>query len=298
MNEIDRFIAFLQYERRFSTHTVKAYSNDLLQFTNYLKEQYQSDDPVSVSHIIIRSWIVSLMEKGLDARSVGRKITTLRTFFRFLVKEGKLERTPMLKVQAPKMAKKLPEYIDEQKMNVLLTRKEGIEQSFEEYRNFLLVDFFYRTGVRLAELIQLKMEDVNLYNLTVNVLGKRNKVRQIPLTMNFKTELEEYFRMRKIFMGEKGTQHSFVFIDNSGNQMYPKLVYRIVKASISEVSTGKKKSPHILRHSFATAMLNHGADINAIKELLGHSSLAATQVYTHNSIEKLKEIYKQAFPKA
>lgn len=298
VNDLESFISYLRYEKRSSVHTVIAYETDLIQFRDYLTTNYQLTDLTQATHFIIRSWIVSLMEQGLDPRSVNRKITTLRTLYRFLVKTGRLQRSPMLKVQAPKTRKKLPEYIDEQKMEHLFQLDSMHAADFEGLRNVLILDFFYRTGVRLSEMIGLKVSDVNFYNLTVTVLGKRNKVRQIPITMAFKNLLEEYVIQRKKFMNEQGTEHAYFFVDNKGNQMYPGFVYRIVKSSISQVSTGEKRSPHVLRHSFATAMLNHGADINAIKELLGHSSLAATQVYTHNSIEKLKEIYKQAFPKA
>lgn len=297
MSDIERFVNFLRVEKRFSKHTVTAYSTDIEQFSIYLKAQYQITDLSECSHFIIRSWIVSLIEAEIDPRTVNRKVTTLRTFYRFLLKEGKVLRSPMLKVQAPKVAKKLPEYIDEPKMEQLFTNNQNLE-TFEDLRNNLIIDFFYRTGVRLSELIGIKLEDVNLYNLTVTVLGKRNKIRQIPFTLSFKEVIKKYLILRTAFMQEKEKNHQLFFVDNSGNQMYPKFVYRIVNSAISTVSTGKKRSPHVLRHSFATAMLNHGADINSIKEILGHSSLAATQVYTHNSIEKLKEVYKQAFPKA
>lgn len=292
------FLEYLQFEKRSSRHTVIAYETDLIQFSDFLITQYQLSALEEANHMMIRSWIVSMMESGMDPRSVNRKITALRTFYRYLIKTGRMERSPMLKVQAPKTKKKLPEYIDEKKMELLFSIEEPEEKDYESFRNFLIVDFFYRTGVRLSELINLKVSDVNLYSLTVTVLGKRNKVRQIPLTMKFKSVLQEYLSVRSDFLTMKGQSCDFFFTDSHGNQITPGIVYKLVKASISRVSTGEKRSPHVLRHSFATAMLNHGADINAIKELLGHSSLAATQVYTHNSIEKLKEIYKQAFPKA
>jgi len=297
VNDIERFISYLQVEKRFSKHTVTSYGTDLQQYASYLHSEYQIEEPKEASHLIIRSWIVSMMEAGMDARSVSRKVTTLRTFYRYLIKTGVIQRSPMLKVQAPKVAKKLPEFLDDRKMEKLL-EEDFSEGTFEEFRDYVMIDFFYRTGVRLSELIGLKVTDVNLFSLTATVLGKRNKVRQIPLTLNFKNELIKYLEKRKQFMQEKGTDHPYFFPDNSGNQMYPVFVYRIVKEKIRQVSTGKKKSPHLLRHTFATSMLNNGADINSIKEILGHSSLAATQVYTHNSIEKLKEVYKQAFPKA
>lgn len=297
-NDRERFLDYLRFEKRSSVHTVTAYEIDLRQFSDYLAEQYQLTDLTEATHMIVRSWIVSLMEAGIDPRSVNRKITTLRTLYRFLIKTGRMQRSPMLKVQAPKTKKKLPEYIDEKKMEQLLQIEGEQPADFMHFRNYLIIDFFYRTGVRLSEMIQLKVSDVNLYNLTITVLGKRNKVRQIPITLGFKSLIADYLGQRKKFIGEMGTEHPYFFVDNKGNQMSPGFVYTTVKNSISQVSTGQKRSPHVLRHSFATAMLNHGADINAIKELLGHSSLAATQVYTHNSIEKLKEIYKQAFPKA
>ncbi|MBP7244499.1 MAG: tyrosine-type recombinase/integrase [Bacteroidia bacterium] len=297
-SEYDTFISYLKHEKRYSAHTVLAYDTDIKQFLDFLLAQYQITSPSEASHFIIRSWIVSLMEEKLDPRSVNRKITTLRTLYRYLVRQRIIQRNPMLKVQAPKTKKKLPEYVDEEKMERLLDPSMEVAGDFQSVRNFLMVDFFYRTGVRLSELIGLKVSDVNLFSLTVTVLGKRNKVRQIPITNSFKIILKNYLELRTKFLAEVGGDSPHFFLGNNGNQMYPGFVYRTVKSSISLVSTGKKRSPHILRHSFATAMLNHGADINAIKEILGHSSLAATQVYTHNSIEKLKEVYKQAFPKA
>lgn len=294
----DRFLNYLQHEKRSSVHTVVSYTTDLNQFTSYIAQQYELQSPSEATHLVIRSWVVSLMEQGLDPRSVNRKITTLRTYFRYLVRIGEVAHNPMLKVQAPKTRKKLPEYVDEQRMDQLFALQEEGGDDFESLRNQIMLDFFYRTGVRLSELIGLRIKDVNLHALTVTVLGKRNKVRQIPVTMAFRDRLREYIAARSTFLTELHTETDSFFVDNKGNPMSPTFVYRIVKQAVSSVSTGKKRSPHVLRHSFATAMLNHGADINAIKELLGHSSLAATQVYTHNSIEKLKEVYKQAFPKA
>ena len=297
MSDIERFLSYLRLEKRFSEHTTVAYRNDLEQFRKYLAEQYQLEDLAVANHFYIRSWVVSLIENKIEARSVSRKITTLRSFYRFLMRIQRIQNSPMLKVIAPKVPKKLPEYLDEQKMQIL-TDPNQEEHSFDEARNNLLIDFFYRTGVRRSELINLKIQDVNLYNLTITVTGKRNKMRQIPITNKFKNLINQYLQLRKNYLDEINQNSEYFFIGNKGNKMYDQLVYRIVKTKINEVSSGKKKSPHILRHTFATTMLNHGADINAIKELLGHSSLSATQVYTHNSIEKLKEIYKQAFPKA
>ncbi len=298
MKESELFLKYLIVERRFSKHTITSYQTDILQFTKYIKDTYEIDDIKEVSHLYIRSWIVSLMETGIDPKSVSRKITTLRSFYKFLIKIEVLDKNPMLKIQAPKISKKLPEFLDEKKMEALFDNMANDGNDYFEVRDFLILDFFYRTGVRLSELIELKISDVNLYNLTITVTGKRNKVRQIPISMGFKQAIEKYIVLRNEFLKSEGLDNHYFFIDNKGNKMYPVFVYRIVKANIKMVSTGKKKSPHVLRHTFATAMLNNGADINAIKEILGHRNLSATQVYTHNTIEKLKEVYKQAFPKA
>jgi integrase/recombinase XerC len=298
LQDADLFFNYLTVERRFSKHTVISYQTDLGQFAKFLKETYEVEDIKEVSHLYIRSWVVSLMENGIDPKSVNRKITALRSFYKFLIKTGVLDKNPMLKIQAPKVAKKLPEFLDEKKMDILFDNMHNNGEVYEEVRDFLILDFFYRTGVRLSELIELKISHVNLHNLTVTVTGKRNKVRQIPITIGFKQAIEKFLKLRAEFLSALAIDCHYFFTDNNGNKMYPVFVYRIVKANIKMVSTGKKKSPHILRHTFATAMLNKGADINAIKELLGHSNLSATQVYTHNTIEKLKEVYKQAFPKA
>ncbi len=298
MQETDLFLNYLTVERRFSKHTIISYKTDLSQFAKFIKDSYELEDIKEVSHLYIRSWVVSLMENGIDPKSVNRKITALRSFYKFLIKTEVIDKNPMLKIQAPKVSKKLPEFLDEKKMDVLFDNMSNGGDLYEEARDFLILDFFYRTGVRLSELIELKISNVNLHNLTITVTGKRNKVRQIPITIGFKQDLEKYLKLRKDFLSSLNLDCHYFFTDNKGNKMYPVFVYRIVKTNIKMVSTGKKKSPHILRHTFATTMLNNGADINAIKELLGHSNLSATQVYTHNTIEKLKEVYKQAFPKA
>jgi integrase/recombinase XerC len=298
VQETDLFLNYLTVERRFSKHTIISYKTDLSQFAKFIKDSYELEDIKEVNHLYIRSWIVSLMENGIDPKSVNRKITALRSFYKFLIKTEVIDKNPMLKIQAPKVSKKLPEFLDEKKMDVLFDNMSNGGDLYEEVRDFLILDFFYRTGVRLSELIELKINNVNFHNLTITVTGKRNKVRQIPITIGFKQDLEKYLKLRKDFLSLLNLDCHYFFTDNKGNKMYPVFVYRIVKTNIKMVSTGKKKSPHILRHTFATTMLNNGADINAIKELLGHSNLSATQVYTHNTIEKLKEVYKQAFPKA
>ena len=301
MKEISAFLSHLQYEKRFSVHTLTAYESDLSQLIEYLQKQYELSDITQATHFYIRSWIIALMDAGINNKSVNRKITVLRTFFRFLLREKKIAKNPMLKIQAPKTKKTLPVFVDAKKMDQVLDQMPDDKKEVPEYelsRNKNIIGLFYMTGMRLSELVNLKLSDVDFYNLSVTVLGKRNKVRQIPITLKHKRELSVYLEQRKSFLEEVSLQSEYLFLNNKGNKIYPKLVYRIVNKELEFATTNKKKSPHILRHSFATNMLNKGADINTIKELLGHSSLAATQVYTHNTIEKLKEIYKQAFPKA
>lgn len=296
--ETDRFLSFLATEKRFSEHTVKAYQNDLRQFAEYIKENYETEELSAASHLMVRSWIMQLMEGGLSARSVARKLTCLRSFYRFLIGAGWQGKNPMLKVTAPKMGSRLPEYVEESPMAELLKETPGPDADYPTWRSFVILDLFYRTGMRLSELVALRLGHINRYQMQVRVLGKRNKVRDIPLSPGFIKLLDNYLTTRATFLSQKEKEHDFLFADNSGNQVYKELVYRTVRHELNKVSTREKRSPHVLRHSFATAMLNRGADLNSIKELLGHSSLAATQVYTHNSVERLKEIYQQAFPKA
>jgi integrase/recombinase XerC len=287
----DSFIQYLQFEKRFSSHTVVAYSTDLSQFYEYLASAYQVKEITEVNHLLIRSWIVQMMENKISARSVNRKITTLKTFYKFLLRQGIVTENPMLKIQSPKTSKRLPVFVEKEKMEQLLDHVEfgGGE---EGVRNRLIIELLYATGMRLSELINLKESNVDLASGQLKVLGKRNKERIIPFGPELRRKIEEYMALRSGKAGE------YLLLRISGEKMYEKLVYTIVKQYLSLVTTNDKKSPHVLRHTFATHMLNNGADLNAIKELLGHASLAATQVYTHNTVEKLKSIHKQAHPKA
>jgi integrase/recombinase XerC len=294
---VRRFLAHLQYEKRYSVHTLRAYEADLEQFFNYLGVEYQVAAVTDISHFQIRSWIVSMIDAGVTPRSVNRKITTLKSFFRFLLREKLLDQSPMAKIQSPKVPKKLPVFIDENRMQELFDAVE-FEEGFPGLRDRTMLELFYGTGMRLSELVNLKESDVSFSKQTVKVLGKRNKERIIPLSVSLQAALKEYIRMRGLYTSEHHASNDALFVDNRCNKVYPKFVYRTVKRYLGSVTTGDKKNPHILRHTFATHMLNHGAEINAVKELLGHSSLAATQVYTHNTIEKIKSIYKQAHPKA
>ena len=286
----NKFITYLSSEKRFSEHTIKSYTTDLKQFTSFLSSEFQIIDEINeISFQIIRTWIASLLEKGINPRSVNRKISTLKTYFKFLIREGELVENPMMKVVAPKSKKRLPVFIEEDQIASLLNEVQ-FEEGFVGQRNKLIIELFYVTGIRLSELINIKISDVDFNNQSIKVLGKRNKERIIPLSSNVVNDLN-------IFI-ENNKQNKYLFTNLKGEKLYNKLVYRLVNKYIGEISSVNKKSPHILRHTFATHMLNNGADINAIKELLGHANLSATQVYTHNTIEKLKTVYKQAHPRA
>jgi len=286
----NKFITYLSSEKRFSEHTIKSYTTDLKQFTSFLSSEFQIIDEINeISFQIIRTWIASLLEKGINPRSVNRKISTLKTYFKFLIREGELVENPMMKVVAPKSKKRLPVFIEEDQIASLLNEVQ-FEEGFVGQRNKLIIELFYVTGIRLSELINIKISDVDFNNQSIKVLGKRNKERIIPLSSNVVNDLN-------IFI-ENNQKNKYLFTNLEGEKLYNKLVYRLVNKYIGEISSVNKKSPHILRHTFATHMLNNGADINAIKELLGHANLSATQVYTHNTIEKLKTVYKQAHPRA
>ena len=286
----NKFITYLSSEKRFSEHTIKSYTADLKQFTSFLSSEFQIIDEINeISFQIIRTWIASLLEKGLSPRSVNRKISTLKTYFKFLIREGKLIENPMMKVVAPKSKKRLPIFIEEDQIASLLNEVQ-FEEGFIGQRNKLIIELFYVTGIRLSELINIKISDVDFNNQSIKVLGKRNKERIIPLSSTTINSLNNFI--------ENNQKNHFLFTNLDGMKLYTKLVYRLVNKYIAEISSVNKKSPHILRHTFATHMLNNGADINAIKELLGHANLSATQVYTHNTIEKLKTVYKQAHPRA
>ena len=287
------FLQYIKYEKRFSDHTVAAYENDLDQFFLFLEVSYQITDIQEVNHTLIRSWMVSLMEKDINTRSINRKASALKTYYKFLLRQGAVKLNPMLKIQAPKVSKRLPVFVEEDKTKILFNEIQ-FGEGFSAYRNRVILELFYTTGMRLSELVNLKESDINYLNSTVKVLGKRKKERIIPILPEFLTTLKKYSQDKN----QEFPNTDFLFLDNKGKQIYHKMVYTIVHDFLGLVTTVEKKSPHILRHSFATHMLNHGADINAIKEILGHSSLSATQVYTHNTIEKLKEVYKQAHPRA
>lgn len=289
----DNFLKYLQYEKRYSDHTLVAYKTDLGQFIQFMNESVGDFEFKNVTLKQIRSWVVSLMENDISARSVNRKITTLKSFYKYLMREGFVETNPAQLVTKPKVGKKLPVFIQEENLNQLLDL--GLfSADFEGTRDKLIVSLLYGAGIRLAELKNLGMHNFNTKEHTIKVLGKRNKERIVPYPKSIDQVFLEYLKFRDEFSGI----NSFLFITSKGEQVYDKLIYRVVKKNLSLVTTVSKKSPHVLRHSFATHLLNHGADLNAVKELLGHSNLSATQVYTHTTFERLKQIYKQAHPRS
>jgi len=292
----DRFLDYIAYEKRYSQHTINAYRSDLDQFLEYIKTQYSLSYINKVDHQIIRSWIVTLMEEGNTARTVNRKITTLKSYFKFQVKEGLIQENPMGRVIAPKTSARLPVFVEQESMNDLF-EKVDFGQGYAAARDRLIMELFYATGMRLSELIQLRESDLDLHKNILKVTGKRNKQRIIPFNENMVILLQNYLEIKRKTFPEE-LQDAFLFLTNKGEQIYSKMVYRIVHHYLDQVTTISKRSPHVIRHTFATHMLNNGADLNAIKEILGHANLAATQVYTHNTIEKLKSIYKQAHPRA
>jgi len=292
----DLFLAYLQYERRFSSHTIKAYQTDLTQFNAFLQATYAIETTSAIDHQHIRAWIIQLLEKQLTPRSINRKLSTLKSFFQFLMKKGKLEKDPMLKVITPKVGKRLPVFVEEAPLQRLL-EDVSFGNDFIGLRDRLIMDLFYQTGIRRSELIQLQISDIDFEGQAIKVLGKGNKERLIPINRDIRLQIENYLALRKTTFPNI-LELGQLFLTKKGKPLYPKLVYNLVKKYLSIVTTQEARSPHILRHSFATHLSNNGADLNAIKELLGHSSLAATQVYTHNSIERLKQIYQQAHPKA
>jgi integrase/recombinase XerC len=294
---IDSFLKFLQYEKRVSHNTLLAYQNDLTQFSHFVQQNFRESSIEHADYGLIRAWIVQLVESHIEPPSVNRKIASLRSFYKFLQRQEVIEKDPMLKIKILKTKKKLPSFIKESEIHALMdSPKSAFEDTFEGWRNKLILELFYATGMRLSELLMLKEKNVDLRNRTIKVLGKRNKERVIPFTASIVSIIEAYRRKRKMVV-EKN-DHEFFFVTNEGNQCYPMMIYRMVKKYLDENTTVDKRSPHILRHTFATHLLNKGAEINAVKDLLGHTSLAATQVYTHNSMEKLKKVFDQAHPKA
>ncbi|MDY0016146.1 MAG: tyrosine recombinase XerC [Bacteroidales bacterium] len=296
MDWIQTFLSYITTEKRFSKHTIKAYQTDLMQYTTFVENELSLESIKEVTFQGIRSWIFYLLENGDSPRSVNRKISTLKTFYKFLLRNGHIKSNPIDKIISPKQSKRLPSFVDEGEMATMFT-KIDFPDTFEGIRDRTILETFYALGLRLNELINLSYQDIDFYNRNVKVLGKRNKERIIPFGPHLENCLKQYL---KVFENNFGIlqQNMPIFVTKKGEKVYSMLIYRVVHKYIEMVSSIEQKSPHVIRHTFATHLLNQGADLNAIKELLGHSSLAATQVYTHTSIGKLKEIYKNAHPRA
>lgn len=288
------FKDYLELEKKYSPHTVTAYLKDLESFLHFATEEYQYNNIVDVNYTIIRSWIVFLVDTGISNRTVNRKISSLKTYYKFLLKTSQIEFNPLAKHKALKTSKKIQVPFSENEIvSVMQFLKD--DNSFEGLRDRLIVELFYSTGIRRAELINVKINEVSFAQKSIKVLGKRNKERIIPLLPTVLESIQAYLFQRKNLQNIVDEQ--YLFLTLKGVKLYETLVYRIINAYFSKASEKVKRSPHILRHSFATHLLNEGADINAVKELLGHSSLASTQVYTQNNIAKLKEVYKNAHPR-
>ncbi len=288
------FTDYLQLEKKYSPHTVTAYLKDLEDFQKFASEEYQYSEIINVNYSIVRSWIVSLVDTGISNRSVNRKISSLKTYYKFLLKSGQIEINPLAKHKALKTSKKIQVPFSEKEIGNVMEILQA-ENNFEGLRDRLIVELFYSTGIRRAELINIKLNDVSFAQKTIKVLGKRNKERIIPLLPSVLNTINGYLPYRDQIENIKDAD--FLLLTQKGVKIYETLVFRIINSYFSKTSEKVKKSPHILRHSFATHLLNEGADINSVKELLGHSSLASTQVYTQNSIAKLKEVYKNSHPR-
>lgn len=293
-NVIQKYMDYLRYEKNYSLHTEISYSKDLYQFGEFLKERFADISFVDVDSDIVRQWIALLMESGISARSVNRKLSSLKSFYKYLYKIGEIRLNPLKKVVGPKVQKALPSFVNDSVLEPILD--EELEAGdFELHRNHVILELLYVTGMRRAELLGLKMNDVDFSADLIKVTGKRNKQRLIPFGEITK-------RMLLVYVEERNKLDVICcdnfFVRKNGEQMYPMLLYRVVHEYLKGIPTLDKASPHVLRHSFATNMLNNGAELNAVKEILGHSSLASTEVYTHTSFEELKKVYKKAHPRA
>ncbi|MFN0081495.1 MAG: tyrosine-type recombinase/integrase [Ferruginibacter sp.] len=293
--QVQDFVDFLHFQKRYSSHTVLSYTNDLFSFFSFLAKEYPDTEVHQVKTSYIRTWLADMKENEMSSRSLNRKISSLRSFYKYLLKNGIIQSNPVSAVISPKMPKRLPQFVaesDTEKLFTVVEYAEGLQGLTEK----LVLQVLYFTGMRKAELISLKDANIDQMNAQIKVMGKGNKERVIPVNNTLVNDLKYYVAEKKRLL--PNNESGILFISDNGVRLDPKHIYNIVKKYLSKVTTISKKSPHVLRHSFATHLMNNGADLNAVKELLGHSSLAATQIYTHNSIEKLKDVYKKAHPKA
>lgn len=292
---LDSFLDYLRYERNYSEDTVIAYRTDILQLQSFCKGVDDEFDATKIAPEDVREWIVDMMDKAYTATSINRKLSSLRSFYKFLMRTGKLVQDPLSKVVGPKNKKMLPVFLKESEMDRLLDDV-PFKSNFKGCRDRMILVMFYETGIRLSELIGLNDADVDFSASVIKVTGKRNKQRLIPFGEELGDEMKSYISIRNEAVPVRA-ENAF-FVRETGERLYSSLIWRIVKRNLSKVVTVKKRSPHVLRHTFATTMLNHHAELNAIKELLGHASLAATEVYTHTTFEELKKVYNQAHPRA
>lgn len=292
---VESFLKYISYEKRYSPHTVNSYQHDLKQFTTYVSEKFDISDLKEGTQMMVRSWILSMMDEGMTARSVNRKIASLRSYYKFLLRREVIQKDPTTRVKLLKTPKDLPGFVDEKELVIELDG-DNFKEGFDGQRQRVIMELLYGTGIRLSELIGLKESDLNRHENTIKVLGKRNKERIIPVSRALLAVIDAYLDEKNHAFGAH--PNGPLIVNNSGEKAYPMLIYRTVKDYLENLDSTEKKSPHVLRHTFATHLLNKGADLNAVKDLLGHSSLAATQVYTHNSLEKLKQVFDQAHPKA
>ncbi len=292
---ISSFVDYLQFEKRYSQNTIVSYQNDLEQFFAFLTSQYDNPPVSDISPMYVRTWLAEMRGEGITPKTINRKISTLKSFFKHLLKMEVVKQSPMTTIMVQKVGKRLPSFVSQKDMETLKNHV-TFPNNLKGQTDKLLIELFYATGIRLSELIGLKENHIDFSNQQIKVLGKGNKERIIPVSKEILETIKKYIEAKEEM--ETTFSSNFLFANKKGNPLYPKYVYNVVKSNLSYVTTLQKKSPHVLRHTFATHLTNNGADLNAVKELLGHSSLAATQIYTHNTIEKLKNIYKKAHPKA
>ena len=289
----DAFIKYLKFEKRLSDHTILSYDNDLKQFESFFKTYSTNKEIKTSDKRAIRSWIVELSLKKISPKSINRKIATLKSFFKFLIKREVIEINPTTNITSLKTDQKIPNFLKEKDINFLFDNL-ILEKNFNGERDMMILELLYGTGIRISELINLKTRNINLPKKEMKIMGKRKKERIIPLHQQIISQIKKYLDKKN----EIKSTHEFLLCTNKGKKLYPMLIYRIVKKHLSSLINSKKYNPHLLRHTFATHILNKGGDLNSIKDLLGHESLAATQIYTHNSIEKLKETFKASHPRA
>jgi integrase/recombinase XerC len=292
---ISAFVDYLKFEKRYSEHTIRSYRDDLEAFAGYIRDDFGGMELQAITPAVVRSWLASMKDAGLSSKSITRKISSLRSFYKFQLRCGVVMQSPMGAIIAPKVAKRLPVFVEQEDMAELFGEVR-FPDDWEGWTDRLLLALLYHTGMRLSELIQLKEGQVDGGNRSIKVLGKGNKERVIPVSAGLMEAVRDYMEKKRSFF--ERADREVLLVGKKGKKLYAKYVYRAVRDYLGRVTTIEKKSPHVLRHTFATHLMNAGAELNSVKELLGHASLAATQVYTHNTIEKLKDIYKRAHPKA